>query len=414
MGDKKNIGVLLQVLFVVFFFLLVSGCATVLEITFSSPDSTSSQKKPQETSVEEKETKEAPNVREVAKEATDLEKEADKTSSTKEVAKEAAEEQKEVEEATSATEVAKETPSSEKKENILVYGIVNVEKNKYYISDFNSNILYRLVGLHKEEKSRLDRMLGANAKLELRVVSTESAKAYNAQLVNIIEEPDSVQAIAKEAPAKKEDQKVDVRKIAKDAKSIQEKSKEKPAEQKVAKETPATKKEDELKVAKDTAPVKKEDDKKIAKETASAKQEEEQTQKAPEQKIAKETKSSDKKKEEVVKSKEKEKESDTTQVAVTVEEESVSTTTTTTTTATTTASEETEAEELIVEGIIIVEKNDLYISDPESEKRYRLVGLKKDEKNMLKKLKGNKVCLEIKVVSTESKKAYNAELIRMI
>ena len=70
-----------------------------------------------------------------------------------------------------------------------------------------------------------------------------------------------------------------------------------------------------------------------------------------------------------------------------------------------------EGDQLVVAGILTVEKNHFYIVPPEKGVWYRLVGLKKEEKAVLMKFKGKTITAEIKILTLESPKAYNTQLI---
>ncbi len=67
-----------------------------------------------------------------------------------------------------------------------------------------------------------------------------------------------------------------------------------------------------------------------------------------------------------------------------------------------------------ITGIVRLEKNTFYITEPESKKRYKLVGLKKEEEAILKKLIGKQAEFELRIVSTEAKKADNAQLVKIL
>jgi hypothetical protein len=71
-------------------------------------------------------------------------------------------------------------------EEVRVTGKIIIEKNTYYIEENKSLVRYKLVGLEKDEKEKLDSLEGKNVILDLRVVSINSAKAMNAQLIKIV------------------------------------------------------------------------------------------------------------------------------------------------------------------------------------------------------------------------------------
>ena len=67
-----------------------------------------------------------------------------------------------------------------------VTGVVLVEKNNFYLNDGASDIRYKFVGLKKGDKERLTGLNGKVVTVRLKVISTESAKARNASLIEIV------------------------------------------------------------------------------------------------------------------------------------------------------------------------------------------------------------------------------------
>jgi len=137
---------------------------------------------------EEKAEEKAP-VEEKVKEKAPVEEKAEEKAEKKEKSeKEIGEEQK-PKEKEKEQQIVKEQKPAEKKENTAaVKGIVSLEKNIFYITDVESKKRYKLVGLKKEEKYMLKKLIGSEVSLELKIVSTESKKAYIAQLLRMIEE----------------------------------------------------------------------------------------------------------------------------------------------------------------------------------------------------------------------------------
>ena len=80
----------------------------------------------------------------------------------------------------------KATSEETQPEEISIEGVVNIDKNHYYISDPESGIQYKLIGLNKKEIKRLKKMKGKTVNLELKVVSTESENTFNEQGVTIV------------------------------------------------------------------------------------------------------------------------------------------------------------------------------------------------------------------------------------
>jgi mannose/fructose/N-acetylgalactosamine-specific phosphotransferase system component IIB len=321
MLKKQEITIFLPVFFIVLVILFVVSCGS-FEIVYAPPP-----KKPVERAPAQEPAKEPVPSKEVTEEAAPSEKTSEEPAPPKTAADEPAPSQKMAK--TTEDLVPKDlapkdlapkdlAPKKTSAEHVIE-GTVRIDKNNYLIYDSSSDILYRLVGLKKEEKTRLNQLKGTSISLEIRVVSTESAKAWNAQLIKIIEGSISEEKIAEVIPSEKETHE----------KKIQE--------EKIAKAEP------------------------------------------PEEKKA-----------------EKEK---------TVEEEKVEEKAT---------SEEKQPEEITIEGVLSIDKNIYYISDPESGIQYKLVGLNKEDMKRLKKMKGKNVSVDIQVVSTESEKVINAQFVRFL
>ncbi len=306
MRKKQEITIFLTIFFIILAVLFVVSCGS-FEITYAPP-----QRKP---------VKEAP-AKKPAKEPVPSEEVAEKTEPSEKTAEEPAPPQTDIEEPLPAETAAEEplpsqeivkttedaAPPKKTSEEYVIECTVKINKKNYFAYNSKSGILYRLVGLKKEEKTRLYQLEGTLVNLEIRVVSKESAKAWNVQLIKIIDESISEEKIAESTP-------------------LEKKTTEKKAQ--------------EEKIAKITTP---------------------ETDEAEEK----------------------------------------------------ATSEETQPEEISIEGVVNIDKNHYYISDPESGIQYKLVDLNKEEMKRLKKMKGKTVNLEIKVVSTESENTFNAQLVRFL
>jgi hypothetical protein len=201
---------------------------------------------------------------------------------------------------------AEEKPAQEtKKEPVHIQGLIVLEKNHYYVTDTKNNNRYKLVGLQPDDKARLHELQGSVVSLDLRVVSTQSAKASIAQLVSIGKVIVAAGVVTGETPPKKQE------KVAQ-----QPEKADKPKESQKQTDQIAT----EGKTAAQPTPVN-------------------------------------------------------------------------------------------VQGVVSLEKNHYYITDKKQNVRYKLVGLQKDQKNQLNKLRGSTVRFDLKVLSSESAKAHNAQLI---
>lgn len=68
---------------------------------------------------------------------------------------------------------------------------------------------------------------------------------------------------------------------------------------------------------------------------------------------------------------------------------------------------------IVVRGVISKASYTYYVEDLDSGRDFKLVGLNKSEEQLLYKLIGRSVKVQIKVVSVHSKKSYNAMLIQV-
>jgi len=322
MRKKQEITIFLTIFFIILAVLFVVSCGS-FEITYAPP-----QRKPVERAPAKK----------PAKEPVPSEEVAEKTDPSEKTAEEPLPAETAAEELLPSQEIVKTTedvaPPKKTSEEYVIKCTVKINKKNYFAYNSKSGILYRLVGLKKEEKTRLYQLEGTLVNLEIRVVSKESAKAWNVQLIKIIDESISEEKIAEATPLEKKttEKKAQEEKIEKA---------EPPEEKETEKEKPAEEKKTEEKIAKVTPPEKDEAEEKAT-------------------------------------------------------------------------SEETQPEEISIEGVVNIDKNQYYISDPESGIQYKLVGLNKEEMKRLKKMKGKTVNLEIKVVSTESENTFNAQLVRFL
>lgn len=316
MRKKQEITIFLTMFFITLAVLFVVSCGS-FEITYAPP-----QRKPVERAPAKKPAKEPVPSEEVAEKVDPSEKTAEEPAPPETATEESLPAETAAEESAPAETAAEEplpsqeivktsedaAPPKKTSEEHVIEGTVKINKKNYFAYNSKSGILFRLVGLKKEEKTRLYQLEGTLVNLEIRVVSKESAKAWNVQLIKIIDESISEEKIAESTP-------------------LEKKTTEKKAQgEKIAKVTPPEKDEAEEK----------------------------------------------------------------------------------------TTSEETLPEEISIEGVVNIDKNHCYISDPESGIQYKLVGLNKEEMKRMKKMKGKTVNLEIKVVSTESENTLNAQFVRFL
>jgi hypothetical protein len=74
-----------------------------------------------------------------------------------------------------------------KGEVVVITGRVVHSGNQSYLEDQASDEVFRFVGLQKDEAATLTRLAGHVVRIRLKIISVESAKAMNAQLVAILE-----------------------------------------------------------------------------------------------------------------------------------------------------------------------------------------------------------------------------------
>ncbi len=89
--------------------------------------------------------------------------------------------------AKNASAPAKSKSVHAKGEVLVITGTVAQSGNKSFLEDRASGDVYRFVGLRKDEAAALARLAGRVASVRLKIISVESAKAINAQLIEILE-----------------------------------------------------------------------------------------------------------------------------------------------------------------------------------------------------------------------------------
>ena len=67
-----------------------------------------------------------------------------------------------------------------------ITGRLEKDKNHFVLTDARSGVSYRVVGLKKADEARLSPYVGRTVTVQLKVISTESAKTHIAQLVAIL------------------------------------------------------------------------------------------------------------------------------------------------------------------------------------------------------------------------------------
>jgi hypothetical protein len=72
-------------------------------------------------------------------------------------------------------------------EVLVITGTVAQSGNKSYLEDRTSGDVFRFVGLRKNEAAALARLAGRIVSVRLKIISVESAKAMNAQLIAILQ-----------------------------------------------------------------------------------------------------------------------------------------------------------------------------------------------------------------------------------
>lgn len=85
-------------------------------------------------------------------------------------------------------QVISDQPDAEpaKGDRVRIFGPLYQKGNHFYIEDMGTRVVYRLVGVQKDDKVLLHRAAGSRVGAELRVISTRSAKARNAHLIRLL------------------------------------------------------------------------------------------------------------------------------------------------------------------------------------------------------------------------------------
>ena len=78
---------------------------------------------------------------------------------------------------------ARDVSLYQKGQVVDIQGRVVVTRQEISLEDQRSPAVFRLVGLRQDERKALTRLAGEVTVIRLKVVSTQSAHAYNAQLV---------------------------------------------------------------------------------------------------------------------------------------------------------------------------------------------------------------------------------------
>ena len=72
-------------------------------------------------------------------------------------------------------------------EVVIITGKIVHSGNKSYLEDRTSGDVFRFVGLRKDEAAALARLAGRVVSVRLKIISVESARAMNAQLIAILQ-----------------------------------------------------------------------------------------------------------------------------------------------------------------------------------------------------------------------------------
>lgn len=140
---------------------------------------TTAKEKAEQPAVPEKPIEEKPSSEQIAKTTPPRQELPEKTKPPKK-------ETTAPEETAVSEDKGEKTASPQKPEIQVIAGIVTIEKNNYYIIDPVNKIRYRLVGLKNDEKKELQKHVGKKVKVEIKVLTTKSAKAYNTQLIRLL------------------------------------------------------------------------------------------------------------------------------------------------------------------------------------------------------------------------------------
>ena len=79
----------------------------------------------------------------------------------------------------------RERPLFQKGQVVDIRGRITANRNQVLLQDQNSPAVFRLVGLRPEQRNALIRQSGESIALRLKVISIESARVYNARVLNL-------------------------------------------------------------------------------------------------------------------------------------------------------------------------------------------------------------------------------------
>jgi len=68
---------------------------------------------------------------------------------------------------------------------VEVLGKVVLDKKQVTLEDQNSSVVFRFVGLRPDNQRALSGLAGEYVRVQLKVISTQSAHAYNAQFIQL-------------------------------------------------------------------------------------------------------------------------------------------------------------------------------------------------------------------------------------
>jgi hypothetical protein len=78
-----------------------------------------------------------------------------------------------------------ERPLFQKGQVLEIRGRIMADRNQVMLQDQNSPAVFRLVGLRPEQRNALIRRGGESISLRLKVISIESARVYNARVLDL-------------------------------------------------------------------------------------------------------------------------------------------------------------------------------------------------------------------------------------
>jgi hypothetical protein len=74
-----------------------------------------------------------------------------------------------------------------KGELVVVQGTVVVRGNQIYLDEQGGDGVFKFVGMKKDDAASFSRLAGRVVRVRLKIISVESAKSINAQLVDILQ-----------------------------------------------------------------------------------------------------------------------------------------------------------------------------------------------------------------------------------